>query len=416
VIDRETQSYALSLRALVVWSTLVALFSEMASYKAGIDIKAFYFVMLFNSLVLVSLGRFVINKYLVIFYTYLAVSGFVSIATGTNTLRAFSEQFIGISFTSLYFYNFFRFENFDFRGLFLRYTRIAYWVCWIGVVLFPFEAMLGFRDLRAQSVMTEPAQFAMIVMPAIYYFLNSTVSTGKHRLASTIGVLSIILADSAVGYLGLLLILIYLIAKSRHRLLLLTIPLILILEISGLRLASPNFRSRFDDTVKAVTELSVANAQLSTYALISNAFVAIQVLQEGPLLGNGLGSHESSHEKYLPDLPGLSSIGSWEQTINKKEAASLFLRIASDLGFVGLCLTGIFLWKFRLSTRDESGTINTAILIYLILKLIRAGHYFPPEFFFFVFAYVFSGLCAHARQRNQHLASYSNRPILGNSP
>ncbi len=336
---------------------------------------------------------------------YLAFSGLVSIAAGTNTIRAFSEQFVGITFTSLYFYNFFRFEDFDFRRLFLLYTRLAYYVCWIGILMLPFQrAFLLTQYLRAHSVLTEPAQFMMIVMPAIYYFLEATVFHGKHRIESIIGLLSIILADSAVGYMGLLLVLIFLVAKSRHKLLLVTVPLILVLGVSGLRLLSQNFRLRFDDTVKAVTELTVANVNTSTYASISNAFVAAQVLQESPILGNGLGSHERSHDRYLPDIPGLSGFSAENQMLNKKEAASMFLRVASDLGIVGLCLVGIFLWKFRLSAADEAGTINTAVLIYLILKLIRAGHYFPPEFFFFVFAYVFSYLHEQARQREAGIA------------
>ncbi len=344
-------------------------------------------------------GQFVINKPLVLFYTYLAFSGLVSLAAGTNTLRAFSEQFVGITFTSLYFYNLFRFENFDFRRLFLLYTRLAYYVCWIGILMLPFQYLFHSAYLRAHSVLTEPAQFMMIVIPAIYYFFEATLFRGKHRLESIIGLLSIILADSSVGYMGLLFILIYLIAKSRHKLLLVTAPLVLVLGISGLRQLSQNFRVRFDDTLSAVTELTVANVNTSTYAIISNAFVAAQVLQESPVLGNGLGSHEASHEKYLPAIAGLSGISEENQILNKKEAASMFLRSASDLGFLGLCLIAIFLWKFRLSTPDESGTMNTAVLIYLILKLIRAGHYFPPEFFFFVFAYVFSFLHEHAHRR-----------------
>ena len=59
-------------------------------------------------------------------------------------------------------------------------------------------------------------------------------------------------------------------------------------------------------------------------------------------------------------------------------------------------------FAFPLQTRP--GTINTAVLIYLILKLIRAGHYFPPEFFFFVFAYVFSYLHEQAHQRDTSIA------------
>jgi hypothetical protein len=279
---------------------------------------------------------------------------------------------------------------------------LAYWVCWIGIVMLPFQHALHLTNfLRAQSMLTEPAQFMMIVMPAIYYFLEATIFHGKHRVESIIGLLSIVLADSAVGYIGLLLILVFLVAKSRHKLLLVTIPLIVVLGVSGLRLLSENFRLRLDDTVVAVTELTVANVNISTYALISNAFVSVQVLEESPILGNGLGSHERSRERYLPDIPGLSTVNDWVQALNKKEGASLFLRIVSDLGLIGVCLTAIFLWKFRLSTSDELGTINTAVLVYLILKLIRAGHYFPPEFFFFVFVYVFTGMTkAHLRTRD----------------
>ncbi len=400
MIDRISRGYAMSLRTLIVGSTMIALFSEAARYKAGVDIKAFYFVMLFNTLVLLSLGQFVLNKPLVLFYTYLAFSGLVSIAAGTNTLRAFSEQFVGITFTSLYFYNFLRFENFDFRSLFVLYTRIAYGVCWFGIVALPFQYAFHLNDLRAHSVLTEPAQFVMIVMPAIYYFFEKALFHGKHRLESIIGLLSIVLADSSVGYLGLLLVVICLIFESRHKLLLVTIPLVLILGISGLRMLSNNFRLRLDDTVTAVTKANLANANLSTFALLSNGMVAVQVLQEHPILGNGLGSHEQSREEYFPEIPGLSSVSEDYQVMNKKEAASLFLRSASDLGFLGLCLIAIFLWKFRLSTPDESGAINTAVLIYLILKLLRAGHYFPPEFFFFVFIYVFTYLHQQTHQRN----------------
>jgi hypothetical protein len=415
MIDRVSRDYAMSLRDLIVWSTLLALFSEAARYKAGIDIKAFYFVMFFNTFLLLSMGQFVVNKPLLVFYAYLAIFGLVSVAAGTNTLRAFSAQLVGISFTSLYFYNFFRLEDFDFRRLFLRYTRLAYYVCWIGILFLPLQHPLHItKYLRAQSVLTEPAQFMMIVMPAIYYFLEASVSHGKHRFESMIGLLAIFLADSAVGYMGLMLILIYLVAKSRHKLLLVTVPLIVILGVSGLRLISPNFRVRFDDTVKAVMGLTVANINASTYATISNAFVTAQVLRESPILGNGLGSHEKSHERYLSDIPGISAFSAEYQIMNKEEAASLFLRIASDLGLLGLCLAMTFLWKFRLSTPDESGTINTAVLIYLILKLIRAGHYFPPEFFFFVFAYVFSHMHEYAQRRGVTSAArpYPSFPTL----
>jgi hypothetical protein len=272
------------------------------------------------------------------------------------------------------------------------YTRLAYWVCWIGILMLPLQYAFHDSYLRAHSVMAEPAQFMMIVMPAIYYFLEGTVFHGKYKLESAIGLLAMFLADSSVGYVGLLLILICLVAKSRHKLLLVTVPLIVAVSIGGFRLVSANFQARFDDIVKAATTLNVAEVDVSTYALASNAYVALRVLQEHPLLGNGLGSHEQSHDKYLFDIAGVGNISAENQKMNKEEAASMLIRTASDLGLVGVFLVLLFVWKFHLSGPSQAATINNAILIYLLLKLFRAGHYFPPEFFFFVFAYVFSYL------------------------
>ena len=152
MIARASRINATSLRNLLVWSTLLGLFSEAAYYKAEIDIKAFYFVMLVSSIVLLSLGRFVVNKPLMLFYAYLFFSGVISIAAGTNGVRAFAEQFIGITLTSLYFYNFFRFEGFDSQALFRSYTRIAYWICWVGFIMLPFQHALHLAYLRAHSV------------------------------------------------------------------------------------------------------------------------------------------------------------------------------------------------------------------------------------------------------------------------
>ncbi len=221
---------------------------------------------------------------------------------------------------------------------------------------------------------------------------EGTVFHGKYKLESAIGLLSLFLADSSVGYVGLLLILICLVAKSRHKLLLVTVPLIVAVSIGGFRLVSANFQARFDDMVKAATTLNVAEVDVSTYALASNAYVALRVLQEHPLLGNGLGSHEQSHDKYLFDIAGVGNISAENQKMNKEEAASMLIRTASDLGLVGVFLVLLFAWKFHLSGPSQAATINNAILIYLLLKLFRAGHYFPPEFFFFVFAYTFSYL------------------------
>jgi len=161
---------------------------------------------------------------------------------------------------------------------------------------------------------------------------------------------------------------------------------------------SADFRIRFDDTVRAAVEGTVQNANLSTFALISNAFVTSQVISEHPIAGNGLGSHLLSHNVYIGDVPGVAAFEKMDfrgqatmEQLNAADANSLLLRLLSETGLAGLLAVGLFIAHYRAPRGGERAAINSAILVYFFAKLLRAGHYFPPEEFFFVFAYCLTG-------------------------
>jgi len=46
-----------------------------------------------------------------------------------------------------------------------------------------------------------------------------------------------------------------------------------------------------------------------------------------------------------------------------------------------------FLVRFQAPPEGEARAVHLAVLVYFFAKLLRAGHYFSPEEFFFVFAY-----------------------------
>jgi hypothetical protein len=178
------------------------------------------------------------------------------------------------------------------------------------------------------------------------------------------------------------------------------LPATALTAAAGLALyyASADFRLRVDDTVRAAQDVTVDNANLSTFALVSNALITARVLSIHPLAGNGLGSHRLSHDAYIAEVPGVAMFEemslhghSTMDQLNASDANSLLLRLLSETGAIGVLLTALFIARFK-SSVGEWGAINSAVLVYFFVKLLRVGHYFSPETFFFVLAYCLTGM------------------------
>ena len=124
---------------------------------------------------------------------------------------------------------------------------------------------------------------------------------------------------------------------------------------------------------------------------MSNLFVAKCNFSDHPL-GSGMGSHFVMHtEKYLFEMrPPSYLVTLKSEKINAPDAASLFIRLFSELGIFGLILVFGFMYKAFTSFKYKNLFLAHGIVIYLLLKLFRDGHYFSPEFFFFIWILYFS--------------------------
>jgi hypothetical protein len=126
---------------------------------------------------------------------------------------------------------------------------------------------------------------------------------------------------------------------------------------------------------------------LSSYAVLSNLFITRQNLLEHPL-GTGLGSYRHQYDFYFNKMsPPPYLIPQDLHKINRDDSSSLFLRLFSDLGLFALLFFGIFCLT-GLKLMSGNNFIRQGTLFYLILKLIREGHYFPPEFYFFLMIFL----------------------------
>jgi hypothetical protein len=329
------------------------------------------------------------------------------------------KQVLGIFFSSIAYYCFVAYNNFDVKKLFKIYLSVSVLVAVLGV-LDEFAHMSGLHITpikmtdngfyRVFSVMGEPYFLAVALIPSLYYHLAKFFGQRLYRntkLLLKLGIIGLcyLLTFSAAGMLGLGIMVVFILYNrgffsfSRGKVLVLpVILLILTTVVLNNQDKVRNIQVRFQDTYEAFSSRNfdfdfVRNLNSSTFALYSNYIIAEQSFKANPVFGSGLGSHQYSYDKYFTesfDEMLLITFGEF----NKQDANSLFLRLMSETGLLGLTLIFIFVFRFFIRKRgllvegfSELTIINQGILIMIIVRLLRTGNYIGNGFFFFFFLY-----------------------------
>jgi hypothetical protein len=396
-----------TVRQYIYFSTIFGVFSGAAVWHAGFDVLLFDFIIISNLLLLCLVSNLsYLPLWMVAVFGYLFISGSIGILNGTDSATQFLKQFLGITANVLYFYYFFKMQGNRVERAFSTYAQIAYGLCIVGIPLWALSCVASHQFVRLQSLTTEPAHFCTLVLPAYYWYAYLYFTSRKHGIKVLIFTMTVALSGSSLGFLSVALGIALLL--SRRRKLLLAIPVV----IGGLMIlaysVSPYFRLRADDTVVALSSNDVSNANISTYALISNMIVTYNVMQENPILGNGLGSHVISHARFIGTVPGVEVFEErGMEDYNSTEAASLVLRSLSELGILGFLGILWFLFHFHVGGTSSRAAISNGILVCFFLKLIRDGVYFPPEQFFFIFVYFLN----HRQFKLETCAASTRDPI-----
>ncbi len=385
--------WRVSPRDFILYSTVAALFGTAAYVVVGgVMIQGFYLLMLFNLGLMLMMKRLWIPKGLLIFLSILVFSGAIGLMRGTDSISRLAKELLGISISAFYFCCFFRTIDFKLIEAFRLYARMAYSVAILGIVLFPIRLVFE-GDYRLRSVLTEPSMFAITCIPALYYYADQWQRHSIYGRRVIVLLVAFVLAGSSNGFLAVLLGLsIFLMRFHRARYLL---PGLLLILGFALYTLFSDVTLRIDDSLRVVQELDLTDTNLSTWALFSNVFVAQQVLKEHPLLGNGLGSHGESYEKFIGNVQGGDDFtGTAGEGLNAEDANSLATRTLSDMGLMGGVLVTWFIWRYRPRTNSESDTTSRAIWLYFFLKLLRGGQYFSNEQYFFIIYYVMNQMFA----------------------
>jgi hypothetical protein len=376
-----------SLRKFLYYSTLASLFSEALLFDVGpFNLALSHLLLLLNLLLMLLLAQFSIPKKLILLALYLGTSGAIGIAQGTDAPGLVAKQLLGILISAFYFYNFFQLQDDRFERAFHDYAIGCYWCAIVGLLMVPFQILLH-SGFKVHSVLPEPAHFATACLPGLYYLADQWLSYRRYGRQFAITLLAFIMSVSAVAYAGMALALFFLI--SRYRYYIIVAPVVIGLVLGAALLVSSELRIRAVDTVGALEKSDVEGANLSTFALVANMIVTENVLEESPVLGNGIGSHVMSHAHFVEQIPGIREFAQSDlEKFNADDAASLLLRVLSELGAVGALGMFVFIWYFRVPGQGPGAQISYAILGYFFLKLLRHGHYFSPEQFFLILIYI----------------------------
>lgn len=365
----------------------------------------FSFVMRYREIGINHLGFFGILLVLVL-------TSLINVCFGNTTIFLICKQIAGILITGVAYYLLIKINEYKIGKLFKIYLRIALIIAAIGIFQ-ELSFFMGFKFgydfswlikrwspvpatggmLRINSIFSEPAHFAISMAPAFFISLGSIFKKQSHYLKTkwscVVILISYILTFSILAYIVIgisMAVLFKGIKKIRN---LLFIAIIMSLLAYAAYRFMPEIYMRINDTTGIATgEIKASESHLSVYALTSNAYVAYKSFMDNPLFGHGIGSHPVSYDKFLcsGDADWL-----WQKRyplINREDAGSLFLRLISETGLLGLIAVLYFLFRFRIKfSNNYLSVINNAIFVLFIVQLLRQGHYFYNGFIFFVWMY-----------------------------
>lgn len=329
----------------------------------------------------------------------------VSIITLNYHLSKLSQQFF-LLITFFICYSFiFNFLKDDIENLFNKYIKMAFFISILGIIQFLVYFLTRidifyftsdsvneyFQNIiRISSILFEPAYLAGILLPALVYYIYSKPLNRIYykKYYFVIILVAFLLTYSSIGYLILIIALLWRIINFRNKLIKLffvfclsSILMLPTLRMNNLQSKENRFSMMVIETFSGLKNISPENFEknnLSTYAIVSNIYVALNAPSR--IIGTGLGTHEQNYSRvYISDFQ--------YHGLNSKEAYSLFTRIFSEFGFVGLLTLFFFLIKYY----NKHNLINTSAFFLIILLLLRGGHYTIYGVIFFFFLYYYTG-------------------------
>lgn len=402
------------LRLLLFFTLFFTIFTTFDTGISASPQLFFHYVLMLITFPILAYRHKIFPKFIIYFLAVNFTVGSYFVFTNNNTWTLLLKIIFIISFCLLYFYYALREFDFDVHAIFQLYLKGVSIICiafFIQKVAFYFGikpiydlSYLGLRynapkdgdGFLPSAFLGEPSGLGIVLCPAVFVAQYQLI-TRKYNfispLFSVIIILTVLLCSSATAYLGAMLCLILIGINYRKLGILLTSFGFVILSIFLLYQFVPRFKMRVDDSLGVfVFQNLKSEKQLkngSTMSLFNNIQVAQKNVSLHPLFGTGLGSHARAFDQF--NRFNIDTI--WWAKLNREDASSMFIRLVSETGILGLLLAAYFLIKFHVSKKHSNDeynwVISNALLVIIFVFLLRQGNYVAYGFPLFVLMYYF---------------------------
>jgi len=363
----------------------------------------------------------VLNKHVTIGLLLLLAFSLASVASGTADPFLVLRTFSGLMLLQLGLFSYFAFYNYDYKRLFRHYLIIARLVAAVGLIqeasyILHFEPgwdlswlYIGQLDrnvlqdlsgdgpiMRISSFFAEPGYLAAALSPAGFLAINclATANTTHFTRAQALMVLSaIFLTFSTIGYFGIALSLLFHFHRRHWKRAL--IPMLMIGAIGWWAVTSVEFfRSRAEGLwISLIAQEATGSENSSSLIYAMNGEITRQNLMERPLIGSGYDSFMSTALAAL-DRMGLPDgflifISSQDiDSLNFADGATMYFKVLTEFGFVGLALILLFFYFYRARGPDsERKLLQNMCIVFILTYSFRTGQYIRFELWYFIALY-----------------------------
>jgi hypothetical protein len=342
--------------------------------------------------------------------------GVLQVVMGNNQWFLFLKIFIGVLLSTIFYYYVIQYYETNIEKMFGIYLKWAYWSAVIGIIQYiSFKlhftpgynfnwlhfnkwsaAAEGDASIRINSIYMEPSQLGIMLGPASFVAILNILRKRNYEYNNYQNYIILIvmyLSKSSTGYIGIFLAIILIGLNLGYLLYLLLFIVAGVFGAIGLYNSVDEFKGRIDAATALWVDQNykIENVNTSSFVQYNNAHVAFENFKEHPLFGTGMGSHQVAYEKYSYTRTG--EIRFKGTDLNSTDANSLFLRLMSETGLMGMLFFIIIVIKCFVGnpgTDDAHWIISGALLVLILLYLLRQGNYFLNGFPFFMWLYYYN--------------------------
>lgn len=417
-------------KQVITWAMVASVFMDdfiILRFRLPFDFYVYYIVFILSIFYYVRTKKSLslIPRWFTIAISSLILSTLVVCSLDNTYSLGVLKQVVGLLFTSVAYYTFLEYNNFEIKRLFRMYIFLAFFVALEGLL----EELLNLNGIhvlnskikvtaegfyRIYGIMGEPYFLAVVLLPALMFVFSKTTNFERinSKVNNVILFLAIascfILTFSSAGLIGVAcIVFLWMMNKkflSLNNWRIIFLPLLLVFigyTFANIQTEWKEFNIKYTETLTAFSTNSTRKEDIeklntSSFALYSNYVIARQSFSNNPLTGSGLGTHETNYKKYFSTFFSQDFVIRYG-VFNTADANSLFVRLMSETGLLGLSLFFGFLLKNFLARRGyddpelrDYTLINHGIFVLFIVRLVRTGNYFGNGFFLFFFMYYVS--------------------------